>query len=365
MKQQLSLQAIQHMAEDRILRLVGEDRMKEIRAADSKPLIKVFSIGHEGEAKGVMIGKGPISIQYFKDAIRAIYDNLRIGTKCFLGHAKTNSHTGRQVVGEVVGKALEEINGVLHDIVAVHIDKGYVDTKLDVASLEADVVYEHTPHGTRVVGVESLTGIALGDGDVDKPGFSGATLLGAMQAFEEKITMTKAEIAQAIKDGKYRPSDFFQLEDLRQDTVVRTAIDEALSEEKAEAAKIQDKLDKATARHAKELGELKESHQVLSQENLGLKATPIFRKIAGEQKLHDNQIKFLEKQLNTAQFKAENEEALTKAVNEFVTKGLDEFRELGTLFGVKEEPRGAAPTASTETTNDLTDPSNNDLIPKG
>src|SRR5690606_18354163 len=77
----------------------------------------------------------------------------------------------------------------------------------------------------RVDDVEAVTGIALSSAAVDIPGFPGATLLGAMQAFAENhprkgATMTLEEIKKAIEENKLTPSKVFDVETLLADSVV-------------------------------------------------------------------------------------------------------------------------------------------------
>ena len=55
-----------------------------------------------------------------------------------------------------------------------------------MASVEADINIHDVSGDVRAVDVDEVTGIALGNSAVDKPGFPGATLLGELQAMSKE-----------------------------------------------------------------------------------------------------------------------------------------------------------------------------------
>lgn len=169
---------VTHMAASRVLELVDPTTLARIRSRDASPVLRVFSIGHEGEARGIVSGIGQSVVRYGAEAIRSMYSKLSEGVKVFRGHGTTNDHTGRRVIGEVVGKALESIGGKLHSLAVVYVNPESRSVPLDCASIEGEVLLERDSGNTlNAVDVGSVTGIALGTSGIDTPGFDGARML--------------------------------------------------------------------------------------------------------------------------------------------------------------------------------------------
>ena len=180
--------ALQEMAESEIASMVDASRLADIKLHDPRPLIKVFVVGHEGESRGNLIGIGNVVKRWFRTMIHQLHEKVTTGLQLFSGHASgTNDHLGRQQIGEVVGKALRTIDGRESVLVACYVRPDFKHLPLDVASVEIDVAIKPTGDGSvDITGLGELTGIALGNSAVNKPGFPGATLLGQLQAFEEE-----------------------------------------------------------------------------------------------------------------------------------------------------------------------------------
>jgi len=177
---------LQEMAESEIAAMVDPARLAAIRARDPHPLIKAFVVGHEGESRGNLIGVGNVVKRWFRTMVHKLHERITAGLQLFHGHAAgTNAHEGRTPLGEVVGKALKTVDGRESIVVACHIYPDFKHLPLDVASVEADVALSQTSDREKldIVGIGEVTGIALGNSAVDKPGFPGATLLGQLQAF--------------------------------------------------------------------------------------------------------------------------------------------------------------------------------------
>ena len=186
---------LREMAASEIADAVPDEILARIRQSDPHPLFKAFVVGHEGESRGNLIGIGNVVKRWFSDAVRALFGKIHAGLQLFQGHAiGTNEHEGRQVIGEVVGKRLMDINGRESVVVVCHIDKDYRYLPLDVASVEADVELAADGSGARVVSVGEVTGVALGSSATERPGFAGATLLGQLQAFAGDIGRDNAGI---------------------------------------------------------------------------------------------------------------------------------------------------------------------------
>ena len=198
--------ALQEMAADEIMEMVGESTLNKLRASDPNPLIKAFVVGHEGESRGNLVGVGNVIKRWIKTMIRALGSKIKAGLQLFQGHAETNETAGRTPIGEVVGTKLKEIDGRESIIVACHIKPEFRDLPLDVASVETTVDYKSVGDGTiEILGVSDVTGIALGSSQMQKPGFSGATLLGQLQAFVLEHTDkqgSKLKLGYSIKSGR-------------------------------------------------------------------------------------------------------------------------------------------------------------------
>lgn len=175
------------MAESEIKDMIPASKIEEIKKKDPKPLFKVFAIGHEGEAKGNLIGTGNIVKKWFRFAVQKLHEKVQMGLRLFHGHNETNDTEGRIPIAEVVGKKIKEIDNKLTSMVACWIYPSYKHTPLDVASIEADIKIEDDPQeGYYVSDVGEVTAIALGKMGINTPGFAGATLLGELQAFADK-----------------------------------------------------------------------------------------------------------------------------------------------------------------------------------
>ncbi len=172
------------MASSEIADMIPQATIQEIKQTDPTPLFKAFVVGHEGEARGYMVGVGNIVKKWYRAVVEKLHEKIQLGLKLFHGHGQTNSQEGRTPIGRVVGKALKTIDGRLSTVVACYIEKPYTRRNLDVASIEASVDMEVDSQGeVVVVDVEDVSAIALANGEVEQPGFPGATLLGQLQAF--------------------------------------------------------------------------------------------------------------------------------------------------------------------------------------
>jgi len=183
------------MAASEISEMIPPDVLRDIKLRDSNPVFRAFVVGHEGEAKGNLVGIGNIVKQWFKTAIKKLHSKISAGIKLFSGHAETNETEGRIPIGEIVAKKLMQVKDKLSSIVACYVYPDFRHLPFDVASIEANINLEQNEEGNfDVIDTEEVTGVALGNSDIDKPGFSGATLLGELQAFaEEKGITLKSE----------------------------------------------------------------------------------------------------------------------------------------------------------------------------
>jgi len=355
---------LQHMAQSEVETMVPPDALALIKETDPNPLFKVFSVGHEGKAAANKVGFGQISMQYFKDVIRKLSGKILPGLQVFNRHAATNEHAGRKQIGEVVASTLKEINKKLHSIVAVHIYPEHKEEKYDIASIETNVTYRKQGDTDAVaVDIDDVTGIALSTHDVDMPGFPGATLLGAFQAFSDKLThkkegvMTLEELKAAITEGDFLPSDVFSEADLKKDPCVEKVI---RSEKQTEYEHMGKQLDASEAK-VKDLVKA----TTLSR------SKDVFSSLAADRKLTEAQKAFIERNLGRFETEAEGEDDLKKDLGMFTDDQLKEFESISKILGAKtEEPEpakedGHGGTGDKPVKGDLTDPDVNPVIPGG
>ena len=373
---------IAHMAEADLLAMIPETVLSEIKATDEHPEFRAYIIGHEGEARGRMVGKGRVSIQYFKDAIRKLGEKLVRGVRVFQGHQATNAHSGRQVIGEVVASAVQEIKGRLSAIAAVYVRPEARGQVLDVASVEADLTYVEDEGGVRVDTVDEVTGIALGDARTSKPGFPGATLQACLQHFAEEgegsDKMTKEEITEAIREGKFGPSDLFDENDLKSDRVVKRISNAQGKTDHEHARAAERRLDEERENHATTKKELETASgklaKVQSKSN-ELKVGGLFKVEAEARKLDEKQAGFVQGRLaERFQSKATEDQGLAEDLKKHVDSELAEYASLAKMFGVNvetpgngtDQSRGAPPADGTEqgSAGSLEDPKANDFIPQ-
>ena len=367
---------LHHMAEAQIASMLPADVLAGIKAKDEHPQFRAYAVAHEGEAQGRMLGVGKVVIQYLRDVIGQIHDKLTPGTPFFSGHGKTNEHGGRTRVGELVGKTIETINGVAHDVALAYIYPEHRDKVFDVASIEAEDVLITDAGGERATAasVGAITGIALGDSRTDSPGFPGATLLATLQAFagEKDQPMTLEELKKAINEAGYTPSQVFASEALIADSAVK----EHVSKEKQEAHE-------AKRRIATDLGEkldqmraerttLEEQLRAAKAETLRASAGKIAGPVIEEKKLTKEQAAFVNKRLAGFTPTGADDASIKASISEFIDASVKELTETLELVGVKPAvdpaPKGTPPTDAERGTDGYDaedpymDPKNNPLL---
>jgi hypothetical protein len=386
----------EHTASVNPLDIVPRTEIARIKHIDPHPLIKVFGVAHEGEAQGRLVGSGATVVKYLRRAIEKVGHLLHLGLPAYLGHSDADP-SSRTRVGEIVGSATTDKQGALHTLAAIWIYPEHRDKKLDVASMEADV--EMTVEGRKISvdHVEALTGIALADGSKVRPGFPGATLLGAMTAFQDTLTgqggtatMDKQELIEAVKAEGIKPTDIFTKAELQADETVKSLtqtkheharrLEQQLGKEREERAEDSKKADEARNALADKVKELQGQVDTLQVEALSAKNTSLFDEAATARKLSDQEKAYIGKKLSGFKSEAKDETQLREAINTFIDEGKADFKATAELFGVKVESDDAkdqkdAGTSSTDNTDTgekgtpglppETDPAKNDFIPGG
>lgn len=351
----MKIRAILHaMAESEIMSMIPADRLQTIKTKDPRPTFKTYVVGHEGEARGNLVGVGNIVKRWFADTIKKLNDQIKSGLQLFHGHGATNETAGRTPIGEVVGKKLMNIQDRLSSVITCWIYSDYGHLPLDVASIEADVdLRNESGDSFYVADVNEITGIALGNSKVETPGFPGATLLGQLQAFAEKkqfkITLfggenmvTLEEARNAIKEAKLKPSDIFGLDAIMADSLVTEQVKEKISNARGydvrktedlvtDKAKIQQQLTEAQTKikeHEKTIGDM-------GIESSKTKVGSLFEVQKKERKLTDQQQKYLSNRLG--KFTPEDPEKLKSEFDSWLDTGLEDYKKDAEAMGIKLE----------------------------
>jgi hypothetical protein len=327
--------------------------MDGLRVNDPHPRINAYVIGHEG-VSDVLVGGQRTPVTWIRRAIEWINEKVQLFIPAYMGHGAPgdNSDQGRQTVGEIVGKKLTEIGDKVATVLAVYIYPQFRDTVLDVASIEADVSFERDGVGmVRPVAVNRVTGIALGNSSVSRPGFPGATLIGALQAFAESrdSMQTVAEVVAAAKALGIKPSDMFPVEDIMKDTMVEAKVKEAKHDVYNQNIRLQNEVDelkgKIVSTTEKYEGELK----TLKTQTVLSKAETLAGTIMGERKLSDKAQTYVRKQLKRFKSEAADEDKLKVDLNKFIDEAQVDYRELLKDMGLPEDkPTGDTPKPGDE-----------------
>jgi len=371
------------MADSEVLGLISPRTIKDIKREDPNPVFKVFRVGQEGECRPDMVGIGATVQRWFQSAIEKLTEKLGLGIPVYHNHGPTNKAEGRQAIGEIVGKALKNIEGSLSSIAVAYIYPQFRDLPLDVASIEAVVMVPNDSREFDVkdVDIQEVTGIALGSSHVKKPAFPGATLLAQFRAFAEKShqgdhKMTLEEIRQAIQEGKFGPSDVFAPTALTSDPFIKEHVEEKINNAKGyQIRRLQDVEAKAATLETEKKA-LQDELASSKTSVLKTKARESFETVLTERpklKGDERLVKFIRKSFEKS-FTPKDEAKVKDELNKFVDDQVTEFTELmGDTKGASdkggktdaEKTAEAAARAAEENRDktNLLDPKNNELIP--
>jgi hypothetical protein len=381
---------ILHMAQDEILGLIPKDTIERIKQSDPTPEFRVYCIGHEGDANPQILSYGQkiaMVLNYVKDMVVKIADRLQFGTPIFHQHAGANTSDGREQIGEVVGKAVRNIQNKISALAAVYLYPQYRKMQLDIASIESiNVFVPKSDSAAEVIDVREVTGIALASSATEKPAFAGATLLGAIQALRGAETMdkmTKEQIKEAIRESGFSITDIFSATDIidsepsqeakKKERGFAKRKEEEFNAEHEKVIDLQKKLDDTT-------GKVKTLTQKV---NTTAAKTHIEASLAGR-KLDPKEREFIIK--SAQKFTSEKEgDELKQDVERFVDGQVKEFEGIAKDMGYELKRPAAAPANETPEAKaareaagsaaaapatdgaaaggDLSDPAKNDFIP--
>ena len=327
---------LQAMAADELTGMVNPNVMAGIRARDQHPRINAYVIGHEG-VSDVLVNGAHTPVTWIRKAIEWINEKVQLFIPAYMGHGAPgdNSDQNRQTVGEVVGKKLIEIGDRVATVLAVYINPAYREMILDVASIEADVTFERDGDIVRPVAVDRVTGIALGNSKFNRPGFPGATLIGALQAFADgsKSMQTVDEVKAAARALNMKPSDLFIAEELISDRVVVARIREEKEDLFLQNTRQKERIKDLSETNTKFEADIK----VLKTSNVASKIPDVAKTIMGERKLSDKAQNYISKQLKRFKSDVAEEDKLKVELNKFIDEAQGEYKEFLKDMGLPED----------------------------
>jgi hypothetical protein len=374
---------IHEMAESEIISFIDPGKLAEIRANDPHPLFRAYSIGHEGESVGGLVGVGKVVKRWVRGLIRELAEKVAIGTKVFFGHSADNSHTGRTVIGELVGKTLKTINDKLHTIGILYIGKDHRDKNLDISSIEADAEFQITGIGRNVnadvVKVHEVSGIALANSLFQKSGFPGATLQAQIQelALEGGEKMNVEEIKEAIQQGKLMPSDLFTKTELSSDPAIMEFVKESAVSEGNRMAydarkKAESKAANAESEYKQQIYELNDKLKQERATRMNVESVELLKKEMDNGRDMDEKQKAFVLLDFEKKFTVKDPDKVTDEIKSYVDERLEELKKHMEILGMKEEepdtnptrPGIPAPDKPLKPGSDYSDPEVNDFIPR-
>ncbi|MFA5186628.1 MAG: hypothetical protein WC551_09150 [Patescibacteria group bacterium] len=325
---------LQAMAENEIADMVGKGWLDNIKASDPHPVIKAFVIGHEGKSDILLNGiSTPVS--WVRKAVGWINDKIALYTPIFHGHGAPgdNSQEGRVPVGYVVGKKLMEVGDRIATVAAMYIFPPYKNLNFDVASIEAEIGYEQNDGTVRPSFIDKITAVALGNSATSTPGFPGATLVGALQAFadgakKETVMPTRAEVIEQVKSLGLRPADLFTLADLEADPGTKRFVDEAKHDVYNQNVRLQTELTEAKNRLMKDTEAHTAEVKKLKSDVVMAKSQPTLATLITERKMPDKQAAFINLRLKSFKSDAVDEAGLKTDMNKFIDEAQAEYVEV-------------------------------------
>ena len=334
---------IQEMPEEQVQLHIGADRLQAIRDEDPHPLFIGLDVGYEGVSGGEVMGKGTQEKHWQEPQVKELARKLNgpdVGL--FDQHKKPGS--SRAQVGEVVSGFSAEEDSLIHAYGVAYVKDAPTREKiqrgdLDICSVEADVVFELGEDDTWVVAqVDKCTGVMIGNGKFQRPGFRKAGIVAVIQELEdnekegEEMNLidlmkdsTPDQIRAALPAGM-APSQLFTQTQLQADAGVQGI-----------TQKVQGELDTAQ----KELTEVKTEMGTLKKDAAVGKAQPeIAKQINAINGLDEKEKAHVQSQVAAQDFSAS--EDVGKSVGEAIAVQIKAVSDLRQLYGkeavVKDAP---------------------------
>ncbi len=354
MRQYLSAQQVQAANQIPLKEVVDAATLRNLKARDEHPSIRLYSIGHEGEANLHLPGLGETILTWVQGAVRAIADKLKIGTAVFDRHnPDTNSHEGRTQIGEVVGKTVKQIGDRLNTLAAIYIYPQFESRPLDIASFEAEIEFDHDGNKAWPTNIRNVSGIALANSGTEIPGFPGATLVGAVQAYVQAFrsdkgdnTMNLSDVKSAVKELGLKPTQVFEIGDIMGDSAVGVKVKEVTKEHFVMANRVGEERDALREKVSKLENQNAENEKKLQQQTVQSKSSSVLDAVlADPERKFDIKAKiFVKRNYRNFNSSAEDEAALKVDVVKFVDENVKEFGELVKELGLKPDGTPNNPT---------------------
>jgi hypothetical protein len=361
---------VQNMSAKDILSLIPNDTIERLRKTDKsvEKGLKAYVVGHEGTANAqelTLTGKVRKAFHYVKDMIIKLGEKIAFGLPLYYRHGTDNTGSGRERIGEVVGKKVTTVKDKLSTVVAAYIYPKFRALALNSASIEADIEYmPKTPTQADVIDIVNVSGVALSDKDI--PAFPGASLLGIVQQFQEGDKMTKEDILQGIRELGLKITDIFSKEDIIESEPAKEYAQKNYEHAKRVEKKLGEEREKIIE-ITKEKDDLEKKLGEVNSQLSSVRVTDLYTKTQEARKLDDKQKAFIQKNLKG--FKSDKDgDDLKVEFEKFVDKQLDEYDETAKLFGIekgkKKDGVGSGDGKGLESEDDYEDPEKNPMIPE-
>jgi len=376
--------------ENQILSYVDNNALAEIKKTDPKPLLKAYTIAHEGTTKPKVLGTGYKIMQWGRAAVESVFDALQIGIKSIAGHTADNNANSKPEKATVIGKGKQLIDNVLHTIAVLYFPNKN-DSDYNTISMEASVLHDDNPNNSIVDSVKNITALALGKLGLDSPAFPNAKEIASIQCFESDQTsfnkiknneekrkmLTTEEVREFLRTTGFPvvkelfrdviqhkhifPSQIFLPEEII--GTVKTENGDLLIDggDKELVAYIKKPLNDVRKSYNEKIIEFEKNLKNVQRENVKLSAHTLISDVVKEKKLtlSEKQNKFL----TTKMKEFEPGEDVKKSLSEFVDKKLEEFKEIDAIYNpVTPESLGNAPLNTDGPQTETSVPDNKDYI---
>lgn len=337
----------------------------EIKKTDPHPFLRAYIVAHEGVSKSRQIGHGsPVSrvIRWGRDAIRGIYDGLKVGLQFFLGHNHDSSTEGRKEYGRVIGRGIKEINGKLSAIAVAYFPPETRRLIDRATAISAEMTASIEDAGKEFVAKEigKITGLAISQ--TDRPAFPDAYAIAELQCFEETkmdlSTVTFEDLIAEVKKRNTLPTQVWNTNELQHDRNVKGIISELRkeAEENNRAA-----FESLKTESEKKIGDLQTQLSDYQSRAIRYEAVPLIEKKMADEKFPAQAIAFAKQNLDKL-FRVEKD--LQSSVDSYVAdmKLIHERAvQSGYSLGANEQAKTPGGSGSEV---DYTKPEHNEFIPK-
>lgn len=354
--------------ENEILKYVDNNALAEIKKTDPKPLLKAFTIAHEGTTKPKVLGTGYRVMQWGRSAIESVYDALQVGIKSISGHTSDNNPNSKPEKATVIGKGKQLIDNVLHTIAVLYFPNKN-DADYNTISMEAQVMHDDNPNNSIVDSVKNITALALGKLGLDSPAFPNAKEIASIQCFEDSFNKNNKDEEKRKMPTQEEVRDFLRttgfpiVKDLFRDVIAHKHIfpsqifsaEEIIGTVKTEngdlqieggdkelVAYIKKPLNDVRKSYDQKIIEFEKNLKNVQKENIKLSAGTMIQDVVKEKKLSlsEKQSKFIATKMK----EFEPGEDVKKSLSEFVDKKLEEFKEIDAIYNpVTDATLGNAP----------------------